>query len=353
MEFVDQFMSAWSGIYKDNSWDVIYRRYRRQARDVNRMRAENLISSSSPQRMTVEDIRVFLTYRNSLGNKKSELSSEISAMKNLFDFCGNMAVSTCLKKYPLLNVRDRKSRLSSLTEDQFLTILKKADACPDDWKHVRSYALVCLAIFTGARPGEIRLAAIDDLDFRSMEFIVMHPKGEGSYGDIRSIPIPPVITSILERYTVLRSSKHLKTDALFPSVQTEDGYLSSNGIRVLKQLVEEECGFKFSLQTCRRTFGQQYLDGFEKNSIVNGGLDIETVSSLMGHATTKTTEGYYCRIKNARAVERAKKVWNVSEPESKAEVKDSKNDSQIGMKKVQSPGFEPGRRAWKARILTS
>ena len=71
------------------------------------------------------------------------------------------------------------------------------------------------------------------------------------------------------------------------------------------------------------------------------------------HATTKTTEGYYCRIKNARAVERAKKVWNVSGPESKAEVKDSKNDSQIGMKKVQSPGFEPGRRAWKARILTS
>lgn len=39
------------------------------------------------------------------------------------------------------------------------------------------------------------------------------------------------------------------------------------------------------------------------------GLDIESASVLMGHATTNTTERFYSRMKLERAQGNLKKVW--------------------------------------------
>ena len=50
----------------------------------------------------------------------------------------------------------------------------------------------------------------------------------------------------------------------------------------------------------RRTFGQRYLDK---------GLDIESVSVLMGHTSTKTTESFYSRKRLTKTVESVKRAW--------------------------------------------
>ena len=52
---------------------------------------------------------------------------------------------------------------------------------------------------------------------------------------------------------------------------------------------------KFDLRMCRRTFGQRYLDS---------DVDIESVSVLMGHASTKTTEGFYSRKRLNKAIDK-------------------------------------------------
>ncbi len=46
-----------------------------------------------------------------------------------------------------------------------------------------------------------------------------------------------------------------------------------------------------------RTFGQRYLDS---------DVDIESVSVLMGHASTKTTEGFYSRKRLNKAIDNAR-----------------------------------------------
>ena len=51
---------------------------------------------------------------------------------------------------------------------------------------------------------------------------------------------------------------------------------------------------------CRRTFGQKYLDK---------GLNIEFVSILMGHLSTRTTKNFYSRKRNDKAMDAAKKTW--------------------------------------------
>lgn len=90
---------------------------------------------------------------------------------------------------------------------------------------------------------------------------------------------------------------NLNLYALFPSKDSADGYLSGNAIRSIKVTVEDDLNVKFDLRICRRTFGQRYLDS---------DVDIESVSVLVGHASTKTTEGFYSRKRLNKAIDNAR-----------------------------------------------
>jgi integrase len=57
-------------------------------------------------------------------------------------------------------------------------------------------------------------------------------------------------------------------------------------LRFLKRIVSQICGVDFQLRALRRTYGQVRL---------NRGVSIETVSPIVGHASTRATETYYCR----------------------------------------------------------
>ena len=70
----------------------------------------------------------------------------------------------------------------------------------------------------------------------------------------------------------------------------------------LKNIVEEETGIALDFRACRRTFGQTCLDS---------GVDLDSVSILLGHTTTKTTETYYCRKREDVAL---REVFEVFEP---------------------------------------
>ena len=78
------------------------------------------------------------------------------------------------------------------------------------------------------------------------------------------------------------------------------GHMSSNSVRRVKSVVEKEIGKSFELRDCRRAYGQFYI---------NKGLELEDVSVLMGHGTTKTTELYYCRKRESVVIEKAKDLW--------------------------------------------
>ena len=64
--------------------------------------------------------------------------------------------------------------------------------------------------------------------------------------------------------------------------------------------MEDDLDVKFDLRMCHRTFGQRYLDS---------DVDIESVSVLMGHASTKTTEGFYSRKRLNAAIDNARNSW--------------------------------------------
>ena len=82
--------------------------------------------------------------------------------------------------------------------------------------------------------------------------------------------------------------------------ESDCDHMSSNSVRRVKSVVEKEIWKSFELRDCRRAYGQFYI---------NKGLELEDVSVLMGHGTTKTTELYYCRKRESVVIEKAKDLW--------------------------------------------
>jgi integrase len=123
----------------------------------------------------------------------------------------------------------------------------------------------------------------------------------------RTVTILPFARPILARYLARRAENVAKyapsNDALFPALHDKrDGIYSSQQQRLLKKVVEEETRTRFELRACRRTFGQICIDK---------GAQIEAVSLMLGHSSTKTTESYYYRKREDVALKEIFQLWKV------------------------------------------
>lgn len=123
-------------------------------------------------------------------------------------------------------------------------------------------------------------------------FKVRHPKGEKSYGGQRVVPIPddmrPLTTEYLQaRETELAKRGVLETVPLVFSLRDRKKHLSVGTMDTWIHQLNHTAGVpRFSPHALRRTYGQVLLDR---------GVNIETVSVMLGHASTNTTRRHYCR----------------------------------------------------------
>ena len=115
--------------------------------------------------------------------------------------------------------------------------------------------------------------------------------------------------------------RYLVCDVLFPAIvnlqRGGNGVYSVSGTGKLRKRVKNEIAVSYDFRACRRTYGQVGIDE---------GVPLDSVSRLMGHATTKTTETYYARKKNEKAIGEAKVIWHRNELNLSHEGKDSENE---------------------------
>ena len=305
-EYADKYMESVRGVYAEETWKNRARRYNRMNNKLIELKEAGKITTTSPKSMTPEDVRVYILYCKER-QSTADLVHEVNALRKILNFADNHAVEVCLNHNPGLKPTFKGNRRKNVMSDEvYGMILEKSKTIdPTDFNKVRAYTLVLMCINTGTRNKEIRFAEVGDLDTRFWTFDIIHVKGEASYGLPRRVPIPPEVRPIITNWLLLRqkwlADNSLDSPALFPSKSSDDGFLSGNSLRVIKHVVEEDLGIKFDLRQCRRTFGQRYLDK---------DLDIESVSVLMGHASTKTPEGFYSRKRLDRAIENAIGTWN-------------------------------------------
>lgn len=323
-----RFLSARGQTYAEATAKELQRRYRRMEKDLKMLVENGKATSANPEKMSAEDVLAYINLLKSRGLKEKAIGHNLTALKNLLDYMGNPSVQRFKAKYTFAVPKSRSPRLPAMDDRGFQTILRKASSIDSlDWKRLRAYTLVVMALCTGMRNKELRLCQVCDLHIDEMKVRAEHVKGEGTYGQAREIAIRPEARETLVKY--LRARNKLVAEqspgnlALFPALRGKgDGYLSSNGLENMKRLVESETGIKFDLRMCRRTYGQRAIDE---------GVSTEAVSQLLGHSTTKTTENYYCRMRQDTAIREAHNVWQV--PKSYPDAKTPK---------IESGKWEPG-----------
>lgn len=155
------------------------------------------------------------------------------------------------------------------------------------------YELFLLDLATGLRRGELMALQWDDLDFETgvlnvnkqvyqvngeLQFSV--PKTKNS---IRKIVLPPSVVEVLREY-----KKTVNSRWMFPSPVKEDRPLTPGVVRKRLQLILEHAGCKqVRFHDLRHTFATLALQN---------GMDVKTLSAMLGHVSAATTLDIYTHI---------------------------------------------------------
>lgn len=155
------------------------------------------------------------------------------------------------------------------------------------------FELFLLELCTGMRRGEIVALQWDDLNMQTGELHILRqattvkgkihisvPKTKSS---IRTVILPPEIVKILAEY-----KKTVNSRWIFPSPVKEDAPYHPSAIRkVLERTLKKA--------ECKHIRFHDLRHTFATNALANG-MDVKTLSAIMGHISSETTLNIYTHI---------------------------------------------------------
>ncbi len=308
-ECVNKVMAAYEGNRAASTVEVMWRRFNRMEPEIVMLCDQGVLSTTNPRNMTPEDVEnYFIFLRDKPGKKKGEKIGLKSVKKDLIEldklckFEKNNCVDIFRARCPALTKGSRHDRLPVFTPEEIERVF---DACdnidPSNIILFRSYALLGLYFGAGLRTIELQNAEVDNIHIDGdRAFIHLKiVKGMDSYGKPRDALILPRMVPFIKRYLEWRKgylrSAGKECKHYFFSLD-ECHMVSDNTIREQRRWAEEDLGIEYDGRKCRRSYGQYLKDS---------GVEIEAISSLMGHNNTDTTEDYYARISPDMALDKA------------------------------------------------
>jgi integrase len=155
------------------------------------------------------------------------------------------------------------------------------------------YELFLLDLSTGLRRGELMALRWDDLDFKTGELNIdkqiydingqiqlSTPKTKAS---IRKLVLPPAVVAVLKDYKETVHSRWM-----FPSPVKDDCPMTPGSVRKRLQLILEHAG-------CRHVRFHDLRHTFATLSLQHG-MDVKTLSAMLGHVSAATTLDIYTHI---------------------------------------------------------
>lgn len=215
-----------------------------------------------------------------------------------FNWCKRNRKKTGVTFNPCTGIKQKKAvpRKFNFTDIQF----KKVSAFLKKWEAIEGYQqevyYVGLVMATGCRTSEIYSRRWGDVSFETNQLVNIPTKtGE------KSIELNPFAIDLLKRLEVLTG----RTKWLFPSPMDKDKHRVN--FREIWQKLKVESGLPDNTQIrdLRTNFGTQ---------LINGGVEIATVSALMNHKDISTTVRHYAHVlkpTQQKALSKTNKLFKV------------------------------------------
>ena len=192
--------------------------------------------------------------------------------------------------------KSREMKVLTPEEIQRLLIQAREDGC---------YELLLLELSTGLRRGEILALQWDDLNLRTGalrverqvhrvkgELVVSPPKTKAGN---RTVILPAPVLNVLKAY-----QKTVHSRWMFPSPVKEDSPLDPAAVRKRLQTVLERAECKrLRFHDLRHTFATASLEH---------GMDVKTLSTIIGHVSSATTLNTYTHVTDAMRQSAADKI---------------------------------------------
>lgn len=282
------------------------------------LKIDNPTLSTNP--MTIGELEVGALLEYMKGRTKHRttpmsVSTQVCLMGHLsvfLEYCGNATVSRMRARRLLRLHVHSAGPLPSPSEREIEVLVEKLEsqASAGNAKSLGVLGLILFGAYAGVRPKEGRLADYKDLNTSDWTLVVLHPKGEESWGRPRRSKIISAGRPAIERFLLMRRIELLKRGIaesqdlpLVPCFRTNGtiSHWSSTYALQIKRKLEGLLGLSFGFQMERRAFGQNALDR---------DVRLDSVSVALGHKSTLTTERSYARRREKHAFADFEEAWS-------------------------------------------
>lgn len=230
-------------------------------------------------KVALEDYLAWLEYARDKGSSANALAKELSHVRGLLDYSWRSGRSdrNVLDGFSLQDSL-HNSPPRSLTLDEAQRLVQ---ACPSRSPEQRRGRIVVLLLYgCGLRTSELCALDVQDIDLERREIFIKHAKGNRQ----RTIPVPGVVWTELLAYLTQRGGKR---GALLRT-RVKSARISQREVGEIVATAALRAGItgKVTARTLRHTFATHLMDR---------GVDLAVIASLMGHRTPVET-GVYLHV---------------------------------------------------------
>lgn len=260
-------------------------------------------------KLTASDLQQFYVWMKKNGRSRDREVKGAGLSDNMLQNCHSLCCRALQKavdeglipRNPAVNAKlpsGHREEMKILTREEMQRVLIQA-------KEEGYYEVFLLEFATGLREGELAALQWDDLDLTTGELrinkqasrvkgepVIAAPKTKNS---IRTLILPPSVLRVLMEHKAKTNSRWM-----FPSPKKEDAPIGPAIISHRLQLLLKHAG-------CRQVRFHDLRHTFATNAL-EYGMDIKTLSTVLGHVSAATTLNVYSHITNEMRKSAAAKI---------------------------------------------
>ncbi len=257
---------------------------------------ENMTGITNIEEVRSIHIKKFLVGKTEAGRKPQYINDLLKAFKVFFKYCvqeGHIQTDPCTR---VQNVKQPKVKIRTFNEDEIRKMLNYYSG--RKFTDIRNKTMLAMFFDTGMRLNEVLTLKQEQIHD---EYILVHGKGNKE----RLVPVSPFLAKLLLKYRVVRDSYfHVNTipqNYVFVSYRGQQlgQQAVANILKEAADAVGVRKDIRVSPHTCRHTFAHMQL----KN-----GLDLYSLSRLMGHENIAITQRYLDGIRDDEVLTAAKQT---------------------------------------------